>query len=74
MVLMMAPDENGNVNILSRYETILHPSCTANEDYVHYILDCFFAAQRKVREIGLELIAEQQKPSANRRPVGFATE
>lgn len=73
MVLMMAPDQEGNVNVLSRYQTILHPSCTINDEFIPYILNGFFAAQRKVRENFAELIAQQDKPSANRRPVGFDT-
>lgn len=74
MVLMTVPDEDGDVQILSRYETILHSSCTVNEDYVHYILDSFFSAKRQVHEICLEIATQQQKPAENRRPVGFATE
>lgn len=74
MVLMTAPDDEGNVSILSRYQTILHPSCTINDEFIQYILNSFFTAQRQVREYYAEMIAQQQKPSANRRPVGFSTD
>ncbi|MDE5813222.1 MAG: hypothetical protein K2H72_02950 [Muribaculaceae bacterium] len=73
MVLMMAPDENGDVNVLSRYQTILHESCSVNKDYVTYILNNFFLAQREVRQNCNELIAKQEQPSKSRRPVGFDT-
>ncbi|MDE6479377.1 MAG: hypothetical protein K2L45_03830 [Muribaculaceae bacterium] len=73
MVLMMAPDKDGKVNVLSRYETILHPSCSINDEFIQYILNSFFTAQREVRGNVAELISQQQQPSANRRPVGFDT-
>ena len=73
MVLMTGADEQGNVNVLSRYQTILHPSCTINDEFIPYILNSFFSAQRQVREFYAEMIAQQNQTAASRRPVGFDT-
>ena len=74
MLLMTEPDENGEVDILSRYQTVIHPSCTVNVKYITYILNCFFLAKQEFREKYLDSLEYQQQQPQNRRPVGFATD
>lgn len=77
-ILMQSPDEEGNVSILSRYQTMVHASCPINDQWLGFILDSFFVAQRQLKEDHQELLAAQQQPKdpvrKNRRPVGFATQ
>ena len=74
MLLTTGPDQNGKVDILSRYQTIIHPSCTANDKIIAYILNGFFLAKQEFRKMYLDSLDHHQRQPQNRRPVGFATD
>lgn len=74
-ILLSAPDENGDIDIFSRHDFLIHPSFPENIEYLTFILNNFFEAKENLRNEFLRVKALREQPAQrpSRRPVGFAT-
>lgn len=75
IILLSSPEENGDIDILSRHDFLIHPSFPENVDYLTYILNNFFEGKETLRKEFLKLKAQREQSTQQpaRRPVGFAT-
>lgn len=73
-VVLSDPDDNGDINFLSRRDIMLHPACPDNEPFVDAVLNSFFKIKEEVRRNYQQINAAQTEAQRTRRPVGFTTE
>ena len=72
-VVMTDPDEEGDINLHSRRDIMLHPSCPDNVIFLKAVLDSFFDTKEHVRRNFQQINSQQQQEKKLRRPVGFTT-
>lgn len=74
-IVLSNPDEEGVIKISTRYDLMLHPSCSYNVQFIKAALDSSFEAKAQFRKILKEIDDKQEEsPKKERRPIGFNTD